>query len=57
MRLDRFTNQLQLAFSDAQSLALGKDHNFIDVTSTKDFKTTCSGGIYANYFMSITSDL
>ena len=31
MRLDRLTNQLQLAISDAQSMALGKDHNFIDV--------------------------
>ncbi len=30
MRIDRLTNQLQLAISDAQSLALGKDHNFID---------------------------
>ncbi|WP_101760315.1 ATP-dependent chaperone ClpB [Oceanicoccus sp. KOV_DT_Chl] len=31
MRMDRLTNQLQIALSDAQSLALGKDHNFIDV--------------------------
>lgn len=30
MRMDRLTNQLQLALADAQSLALGKDHNFID---------------------------
>ena len=30
MRIDRLTNQLQLALSDAQSLALGKDHNTID---------------------------
>ncbi len=30
MRMDRLTNQLQLALSDAQSLALGKDHNFIE---------------------------
>jgi ATP-dependent Clp protease ATP-binding subunit ClpB len=29
MRLDRFTNQLQGALGDAQSLALGRDHNFI----------------------------
>jgi ATP-dependent Clp protease ATP-binding subunit ClpB len=27
MRIDRFTNQLQLALSDAQSLALGRDNN------------------------------
>ena len=31
MRMDRLTNQLQMALSDAQSMALGKDHNFIDV--------------------------
>ncbi len=30
MRMDRLTNQLQVALSDAQSLALGKDHNAID---------------------------
>ncbi len=30
MRMDKLTNQLQLALSDAQSLALGKDHNFIE---------------------------
>ncbi len=30
MRIDRLTNQLQMALADAQSLALGKDHNFID---------------------------
>lgn len=30
MRMDRLTNQLQLALSDAQSMALGKSHNFID---------------------------
>ena len=30
MRMDKMTNQLQLALADAQSLALGKDHNFIE---------------------------
>ena len=30
MRLDRMTNKFQLALSDAQSLALGKDHQFIE---------------------------
>lgn len=30
MRIDRLTNQLQLALSDAQSVAVGNDHNFID---------------------------
>ena len=30
MRMDKLTNQLQMALADAQSLALGKDHNFIE---------------------------
>ena len=30
MRMDKLTNQLQLALGEAQSLALGQDHNFIE---------------------------
>ena len=30
MRLDRLTSKLQLALSDAQSLALGRDHQYIE---------------------------
>ncbi len=30
MRIDRLTSKLQLAISDAQSVALGRDHNFIE---------------------------
>lgn len=30
MRMDKLTNQLQMALADAQSLALGGDHNFIE---------------------------
>ncbi|BCE00534.1 ATP-dependent chaperone ClpB [Marinicellulosiphila megalodicopiae] len=30
MRIDKLTNKLQLTLSDAQSIALGKDHNFIE---------------------------
>lgn len=30
MRLDRFTNSLQTAIADAQSLAVGKDHQYIE---------------------------
>ena len=29
MRMDKFTNKLQMALADAQSLAVGKDHNQI----------------------------
>jgi ATP-dependent Clp protease ATP-binding subunit ClpB len=30
MRIDRLTSKLQIALSDAQSLAIGRDHNFIE---------------------------
>lgn len=30
MRIDKFTNPLQMALGDAQSAALGRDHNFIE---------------------------
>ncbi len=30
MRMDKLTNPLQMALSDAQSLAVGRDHNFIE---------------------------
>ena len=30
MRMDKFTNPLQLALADAQSLAVGRDHNYIE---------------------------
>src|SRR5690606_7095359 len=30
MRMDKLTNQLQMALADAQSMALGKDNNFIE---------------------------
>lgn len=30
MRIDRLTSKLQMALSDAQSLAIGRDHNFIE---------------------------
>lgn len=32
MRIDRLTNQLQLALSDAQSLAVGRDHSQLEVS-------------------------
>jgi len=32
MRMDKLTSQFQLALSDAQSLAVGNDHQFIEAT-------------------------
>lgn len=44
MRMDKLTNQLQLALSDAQSLALGKDHNFIEPVHLLSALIDQSGG-------------
>ena len=30
MRMDKLTSKFQLALADAQSLAVGKDHQFIE---------------------------
>ncbi|WP_369007757.1 Clp protease N-terminal domain-containing protein, partial [Psychromonas sp. B3M02] len=32
MRLDKLTSKFQLALADAQSIALGRDHQYIEAT-------------------------
>ncbi len=44
MRMDKLTNQLQTALADAQSLALGKDHNFIEPVHLLSVLLEQSGG-------------
>ncbi|AQA19909.1 ATP-dependent chaperone ClpB [Halioglobus japonicus] len=44
MRMDKLTNQLQSALADAQSLALGKDHNFIEPVHLLSALLEQSGG-------------
>jgi ATP-dependent Clp protease ATP-binding subunit ClpB len=44
MRMDKLTNQLQEALADAQSLALGKDHNFIEPVHLLSALLAQSGG-------------
>ena len=44
MRMDKLTNQLQNALADAQSLALGKDHNFIEPVHLLSALLTQQGG-------------
>ena len=45
MRLDKLTSKLQLAISDAQSMALGRDHQSIDVVHVMiDGKIVKTGG-------------
>ena len=39
MRMDKLTSKFQMALADAQSLALGRDHNYIEpvhVTASAD---------------------
>lgn len=44
MRLDRLTNKFQLALADAQSLALGRDNNFIEPVHLMSALLTQEGG-------------
>lgn len=44
MRMDKLTNQLQTALADAQSLALGRDHNFIEPVHLLSALLDQSGG-------------
>jgi len=44
MRLDRLTNKFQLALADAQSLALGQDHQFIEPLHLMSALLTQEGG-------------
>ncbi|GAB5452658.1 MAG: ATP-dependent chaperone ClpB [Halioglobus sp.] len=44
MRMDKLTNQLQAALADAQSLALGRDHNFIEPVHLLSALLEQSGG-------------
>ena len=45
MRMDKLTNQLQGAMADAQSLALGRDHNFIEPVHLLSALLDQSGGV------------
>ncbi len=45
MRMDKLTNQLQLALADAQSLALGRDHNYIEPQHLLHALLEQSGGV------------
>ncbi len=56
MRLDRFTSKFQIAISDAQSLALGRDHQYIEPVHlmvsllNQDGKSDSSIAHYAEYW-------
>lgn len=44
MRIDKLTNQLQIAISDAQSIAVGRDHGFIEPAHLLSAMLNQSGG-------------
>jgi len=44
MRLDRLTSKFQLALADAQSLALGRDNQFIEPVHLMSALLTQEGG-------------
>ena len=44
MRMDKLTSKLQVALSDAQSLAVGKDHNYIEPTHLVSVLVDQKGG-------------
>ena len=44
MRMDKLKNQLQLALADAESVALGRDHNFIEPVHLLSALLEQSGG-------------
>jgi len=53
MRLDRLTSKFQLALSDAQSLALGRDHQFIEPIHLMSTLLVQEGGTIAPLLTSI----
>src|SRR5690554_3405013 len=44
MRIDKLTNKFQMAIADAQSLALGRDHQFIEPVHIMHALLTQDGG-------------
>jgi ATP-dependent Clp protease ATP-binding subunit ClpB len=53
MRLDRLTSKFQLALADAQSLALGRDNQFIEPTHLMSALLTQEGGSVGSLLTSI----
>ena len=57
MRFDKFTSRLQTALSEAQSLALGKDHNFIEPAHLMHVLLEQSGGAISTLLAQAGVDL
>jgi ATP-dependent Clp protease ATP-binding subunit ClpB len=57
MRVDRLTNQLQAALADAQSLALGRDHNFIQPAHLLQVLLEQKGGTIRPLLLKCGADL
>lgn len=57
MRIDRFTSQLQLALSDAQSLAIGHDHASVEPLHLLSALLDQQGGAIRPLLMQVGFDL
>ncbi|HHX05203.1 MAG TPA: ATP-dependent chaperone ClpB [Pseudomonas sp.] len=57
MRIDRFTSQLQLALSDAQSLAIGHDHSSIEPLHLMSALLDQQGGAIRPLLMQVGFDV
>ena len=57
MRIDRFTSQLQLALSDAQSLAIGLDHSSIEPLHLMSALLDQQGGAIRPLLMQVGFDV
>jgi len=57
MRLDRLTNKFQIAISDAQSIALGRDHQFIEPVHLFSALLNQEGGSTRNLLLACRADI
>ncbi|GAA6185645.1 MULTISPECIES: ATP-dependent chaperone ClpB [Alteromonadaceae] len=57
MRLDRFTSKFQMAISDAQSIALGRDHQYIDPVHLMTALLNQQGGSIRSLFDSVGANV
>ncbi len=57
MRLDKLTNKFQLALADAQSIAVGKDHGFIEPLHLLKALLAQEGGLIAQLLLQAGADL
>ena len=57
MRMEKFTSKFQLAIADAQSLAVGRDHQFIEPTHLMSALLNQEGGSVRHLFTQTGTNL